>query len=153
MDKEQTCQCGSTKRYGDCCSLLHQGEHTAVTAEELMRSRYSAYVLKLDDYVLHTWHSSTRPVSLELSHDDTKWQHLRIIDTEQGKEDDETGMVEFAAIYTGGQLHERSRFVREAGRWFYVDGEILPPVKEVKAGRNEPCPCGSGKKFKKCCGA
>ncbi len=109
-----------------------------------MRSRYSAYVLKLSDYLLDTWHASTRPLNLDISSDDTPWLRLLIIATESEH-------VEFAAFYRGGQLHEKSRFVNEEGRWYYLDGEVLPPIEE-KVGRNAPCPCGSGKKFKRCCG-
>lgn len=117
-----------------------------------MRSRFSAYVMKNAGYITTTWHASTRPAGLDLSVDDTRWQRLAILATENGGEDDVAGFVEFVAWFPGGQLHERSRFVKEDGRWLYVDGEILPPVSEVKVGRNDPCPCGSGKKFKKCCG-
>jgi len=117
-----------------------------------MRSRYSAYVLKRSDYLAATWHPSTRPASLDVSADDTQWQRLEIVATEKGGSGDNDGVVEFAAYYQGGQLHERSRFLKEEGKWLYVDGDILPPVTETKAGRNDPCPCGSGKKFKKCCG-
>jgi SEC-C motif-containing protein len=148
----QRCPCGSGKPYADCCAPLHRGERGAATAEVLMRSRYSAYVLKNSDYLSATWHPSTRPASLDLSGDDTPWQRLSIIATEQGAENDETGYVEFAADYAGGQLHERSRFVKEEGGWLYLDGEILPPLVPAKVGRNEPCPCGSGRKFKRCCG-
>ncbi len=125
----------------------------ATTAEALMRSRFSAFVLKNSAYLLASWQSSTRPPELDLSDDETHWQRLHIMASEQGTAGDSTGYVEFAAFYDGGQLHERSRFVREEGRWVYVDGEILPPVEPVKVGRNDPCPCGSGKKYKKCCGA
>lgn len=152
MMPQQACPCGSGLEYGECCAPLHRGEHNAATAEALMRSRYSAFVLKLPDYLSATWHPSTRPDDLDLSGDDTQWQRLRIIATEAGWAGDDVGMVEFIAYHEGGQLHERSRFVRQEGRWFYVDGEISPPVKQGKAGRNDPCPCGSGKKFKKCCG-
>ena len=117
-----------------------------------MRSRYSAYVLKLNDYLRDTWHPSTRPQELDVSADDTPWQRLQIISCEKGGEVDSEGKVEFAAFYQGGQLHERSRFVREGGRWFYLDGEILAPLQEEKPGRNAPCPCRSGKKYKRCCG-
>ncbi len=117
-----------------------------------MRSRYCAYVLKRSDYLAATWHPSTRPASLDVSSDDTAWQRLVIVDTEKGGIDDREGEVEFAAYFLGGELHERSRFLKEAGQWLYVDGDILPPRTEVKVGRNDPCPCGSGKKFKKCCG-
>ncbi len=146
------CPCGSGNRYAECCAPLHRGERTAAKAEALMRSRYSAFVLKNDDYLLATWHPSSRPHDLDLSRDVTRWQRLQIIACDQGLEGDSVGYVEFAAFYDGGQLHERSRFLREEGRWFYVDGDILPSVEPVKVGRNDPCPCGSGKKFKKCCG-
>lgn len=116
-----------------------------------MRSRYSAYTLKLGDYLYATWHPSTRPLSLDIQSDETPWLRLEVIATDKGVEGDSEGIVEFSAHYQGGQLHERSRFVKEEGKWFYLDGEILPPVVAAKPGRNEPCPCGSGKKFKKCC--
>ena len=124
----------------------------AVSAEALMRSRYSAYVMKNTGYISATWHASTRPAGLDLTTDDTPWQRLAILATQGGGAGDHTGYVEFAAWFAGGQLHERSRFVKEDGCWLYVDGDLLPPVAEAKAGRNAPCPCGSGKKFKKCCG-
>lgn len=117
-----------------------------------MCSRYSGFVLKLAGYLLSTWHPSTRPAHLTLNDDATEWLQLRIIDREEGGSADTRGMVEFVADFRGGQLHERSRFAREEGRWCYVDGEILPPLPAPKAGRNDPCPCGSGKKYKKCCG-
>ncbi len=110
-----------------------------------MRSRYSAYVLKLSDYLRETWHASSRPVALNVEGDDITWQRLQIIGSG-------TDWVEFAAFYQGGQLHERSRFVNENGRWYYLDGEMLPPLEVDKPGRNSPCPCGSGKKYKRCCG-
>lgn len=103
-----------------------------------MRSRYCAYVLKLGDYLSATWHPSSRPQGLDISHDETPWQRLQIINTVAGSENDDEGIVEFAAYFAGGQ-------------WFYVDGELLPPVAVAKVGRNDPCPCGSGKKYKKCC--
>jgi SEC-C motif-containing protein len=152
MRPEPTCPCGSKRGYDECCAPLHRGERRAATAEALMRSRYSAYVMKNADYLAATWHTSTRPVGLDLSADDTPWQCLVILAMEKGGEGDNTGYVEFSAYFTGGQLHERSRFVKEDDYWLYVDGELLPPVAEVKVGRNDPCPCGSGKKFKKCCG-
>lgn len=149
----QMCPCGSGNTYSACCEPLHRGDYPAATAEALMRSRYCAYVLKLGDYLRATWHASTRPTELDTSRDDAPWQRLQIIDTVAGSETDDDGVVEFTAHFTGGQLHERSRFVKEEGRWFYVDGDILPPVAAAKVGRNEPCPCDSGKKFKRCCGA
>ena len=117
-----------------------------------MRSRYSAYVLRDSAYLRDTWHLSTRPADLDISKDETPWQRLVIADLEKGGENDSEGVVEFAAYFQGGQLHERSRFIKEGGNWFYLDGEMLPPLKQEKPGRNAPCPCGSGKKYKRCCG-
>ncbi len=92
-----------------------------------MRSRYSAYVLKLESYLLTTWHSSTRPVALELASDNSKWLRLEV--KQHAPESTERATVEFVARYKiggrAGRLHEVSRFVREDGRWFYVDGKFL----------------------------
>lgn len=147
----EACHCGSGRPYAVCCEPLHRGD-AAASAVSLMRSRYCAYVLKLSDYLSATWHASTRPPGLDVADDDTPWQQLEIRASRGGGECDTEGEVEFVAHFAGGQLHERSRFVKERGRWFYLDGEILPPVTAAKVGRNAPCPCGSGKKFKKCCG-
>ena len=122
------CPCGSGSLYSGCCEPLHLGR-PADTAEALMRSRFSAFALGLDAYLLSTWHPSTRPQTLELD-DGTMWRKLQIVDTVDGGPDDETGVVEFRASYraadgTAGVLHERSRFARVAGRWAYLDGDIL----------------------------
>lgn len=94
-----------------------------------MRSRYSAYVRGEEAYLLATWHASTRPPSLDLAEDAaTKWLGLEIKRTEAGGEQDQRGLVEFVARYKVGgrahRLHEVSRFVREDGRWYYVDGDV-----------------------------
>lgn len=91
-----------------------------------MRSRYTAYVLLVKDYLLQTWHISTRPVQLELTADPPlKWRELRIVHTTQGSEADNVGTVEFIARYKlngkAEQMHEISAFVREQGTWFYVN--------------------------------
>jgi SEC-C motif-containing protein len=120
-----------------------------------MRSRYCAFVLGNSNYLLQTWHADTRPAQLVLS-PDVSWFGLEIVAIEAGEAQDSEGRVEFMAKFNGHDrlqyLHERSRFVREDGRWFYVDGESVPQAKAPKIGRNEPCPCGSGKKYKRCCG-
>lgn len=126
MKPGEPCPCGSGQRYAACCGPLHAGERPAASAEALMRSRYSAYVLKLADYLLATWHPSTRPSELDLAADDSKWLGLDVKRHEV--QDDDRAMVEFVARYRiagrGHRLHEVSRFVREDGRWFYVDGEL-----------------------------
>lgn len=98
------------------------------TAEQLMRSRYCAYTLRREDYLLRTWHASTRPAVLDLAAA-TKWLGLEVVRCEAGAETDMRGVVEFVARYKhngrAGRLHEVSRFVREAGQWYYVDGDIV----------------------------
>jgi SEC-C motif-containing protein len=125
-----------------------------------MRSRYSAYVVRDIAYLLRSWHPSTRPDKIDPVAIPA-WYELIIIHTEKGQETDNEGVVEFQAAAFSQKsilsLHEVSRFVKENNQWFYVDGEIKDdshPVEghEPKVGRNSPCPCGSGRKFKKCCG-
>ena len=148
------CPCGSSLSLPQCCGALHAGQ-AAATTEQLMRSRYSAFVLGLGEYLVHSWHPDyLGPLTVEeLSQTDTNWDGLEIL-AAQGGPADETGMVEFKAWFWEGDkrhcLHERSRFVRYQGRWVYTDGEQDPVP--LRVGRNDPCPCGSGKKFKKCCG-
>jgi SEC-C motif-containing protein len=118
------CPCGASD-YADCCGRYHGGI-PAPDAEALMRSRYSAYVLRLEPYLLATWHPSTRPASLDLAADNTKWLGLEVKNHSQGGNGRAT--VEFVARYKIGgraqRLHETSRFVFEGGRWYYVDGEF-----------------------------
>lgn len=152
----QRCPCGSGLSLEKCCGPLISANATAASAEALMRSRYTAFTLRESTYLLTSWHSSTRPPELNLAEDDTEWQGLTILKTSTGRSGECDGMVEFVARYRQqgkeGALHERSRFLHEDGRWFYLDGEIEPNAP-MKVGRNAPCPCGSGKKFKRCCGA
>ena len=123
-----TCPCGSGLDYSGCCEPLHLGS-AARTAEALMRSRFSAFALGLNLYLLSTWHPTTRPATLELD-GGTVWRKLQIVDTVAGGADDETGIVEFRTSYRDadgatGVLHERSRFVRVDGLWRYLDGEAM----------------------------
>lgn len=119
------CPCGSKKSYRQCCELLHDGA-AARDAEALMRSRYSAFALGRDDYIQRSWHASTRPAS-SAADQQQRWIGLQIKRHELI--DSEHALVEFVARYKiNGRafgLHEISRFVREGGHWFYVDGEIL----------------------------
>jgi SEC-C motif domain protein len=112
-------------RYADCCGRFHTGEAMAPDAEALMRSRYSAYVLSLTDYLLATWHPSTRPATLEPDPAGLKWLGLEV--RRHVVADADHASVEFVArSKLGGRahrLHEFSRFVREDGRWYYVDGD------------------------------
>ena len=121
------CPCNPSASYADCCQPLHEGA-PADTAEALMRSRYSAYVLGLRDYLVATWHPSTRPVPFEL--DTTpglRWLGLEV--RRHAQLGDNEAVVEFVARYRPGgapavRLHEISRFERVDGRWLYVDGEF-----------------------------
>jgi SEC-C motif-containing protein len=155
MDNPQ-CYCGSGLLFSDCCGPIVAGVRPAVTAEALMRSRYTANVLKDTVYLLKTWHPSTRPQVMDAA-GIPDWCGLTICSTALGRKGDRRGIVQFRALYRTtagtGELHEKSRFVFEDGRWQYIDG-VLPAgdaAQPGKTGRNSPCPCGSGKKYKKCC--
>ncbi len=118
------CPCGSDESYRVCCGPLHHGELQARSAEELMRSRYSAYAYGDADYLFRTWHPRTRPAEVTVDQRIT-WTGLEVIDTVAGGPDDDRGEVEFRALFESAghadSLHERSRFERRAGRWFYLD--------------------------------
>jgi SEC-C motif domain protein len=125
--KDTLCPCGTNKKYADCCGRYLDGNAIPATAETLMRSRYTAYTLLREDYLLSTWHASTRPAQLGLAEEAaSKWLGLQVKRHEQ--QDDSHAVVEFIARYKVGgraqRMHEVSRFVREDGRWFYVDGEV-----------------------------
>lgn len=146
------CPCGSQQPYQHCCQPLHQGEQHADTAEQLMRSRFSAFAKQDVDYLIHTLHpaqhadSDRQQITTLLSL--CQWKALVILDAQATE-------VEFVAFYQENdstqwqQLHERSTFEQIDGQWYYVGGTILPAKKW---GRNDPCWCGSGTKLKKCHG-
>nr|WP_314623900.1 YchJ family metal-binding protein [uncultured Noviherbaspirillum sp.] len=117
------CPCGGGA-YPLCCGRFHQGDIPA-SAEQLMRSRYSAYVLGLHDYLRATWHPRTRPAEQDLQGDDARWLGLEV---RSAQEHGDEATVEFIARYRlagrGHRLHETSRFLREDGRWFYLDGSF-----------------------------
>jgi len=154
------CPCGSGLPYAACCGPLLADRQPAPTAEALMRSRYTAYVERNIRYLLRTWHPSTRPPCIDAA-TIPAWCGLEILRTQRGRETDDRGMVEFVATALIDdklcRLRESSRFVREEGFWLYVTGETVAAgdraaINPDKVGRNDPCPCGSGRKFKKCCG-
>ncbi|GMA28452.1 YchJ family protein [Arenivirga flava] len=126
MTAPPACPCGSGELLAACCGPLHAG-HPAPTAERLMRSRFSAFALGDAAYLLRSWSRTTRPASLEVD-GGTVWRRLQIVDAVGGGAADAQGVVEFRASYRdadgAGLLHERSRFVREDGRWVYVDGDV-----------------------------
>lgn len=157
---DNACPCGSEKKYLHCCGrFVSYADYLplaqAETAVELMRSRYSAYVLENEAYLIQTWHESTCPEQLGLDADGpVRWVGLVIINTRKGREDDAEGWVEFVAYYKSNgsmmRIHENSHFIKENGQWLYLDGELKEDLN--KPARNEKCPCGSGKKYKRCCG-
>ncbi len=156
MSTEELCPCGSGNPYSGCCEPLHQGHSKPVTAEALMRSRYAAFVKQLSDYLINTRHPDKRhldsPLQLTETFRNTRWLGLSILNKEKGEDTDTTGYVSFAARYQDSQgentLYERSLFRKEGDQWFYVEGDL----NKNSIGRNDPCWCGSGKKFKKCHG-
>ena len=129
MAPSTPCPCGRGRPYGQCCGPLHAGA-PAADAEALMRSRYCAYVLGDAAYVLASWHPGTRPETLDLEDTaSTRWLGLDV--KRHAPLDADHATVEFVARYRVGggsafRLHEISRFVRQDGRWYYVDG-VLPP--------------------------
>jgi SEC-C motif domain protein len=147
------CPCGSNIPYTSCCLPILDNHGLAVTAEALMRSRYTAFVRKHEHHILASWYHKNRPEKLNFEDYPVVWLGLEIHEIGDGLATDDSGMVEFTATYLeNGQiskLREKSRFVRENDLWYYLGGECS--VKRQKIERNGPCPCGSGKKFKRCC--
>jgi len=163
------CGCGSQRDAANCCAPILAGQ-PAPTAEALMRARYSAYTRHDIGFIM----ASTHPASLADSDEaamrawaeSAEWQALEIVTTRDGQEGDSQGEVEFIASYAlngvAQRHHEQSLFVKVDGKWLFRDGKVVysgpaerpqPVVRGERTGRNDPCPCGSGKKFKKCCGA
>ncbi len=156
------CICGKSASIAECCGPLIAGEQRAQTAEQLMRSRYTAHVMQAIDYLAATQDPKTRgqlqPRGRGEAGPARRWQGLRVVSVEGGGPEDSAGIVEFIASYSiDGELsahHERSRFRRlDDGRWVYVDGDSPRASKGGRVGRNQPCPCGSGRKHKRCCGS
>jgi len=165
--KMKNCPCGSGRQYSECCGLYISGKAKAPTAETLMRSRYTAYALHNIDYALKTYaHRNRKDIDYEATRkysEQSQWLGLKIIKVEKGGINDTEGTVEFEASYIRDGIkdihHEKAKFrketVDELPQWFYDEGQITHSVSEArtdrKTGRNEPCPCGSGKKYKHCC--
>ena len=166
MSEEKTdlCPCGSGKKYADCCEPIIKGTVKAQTPEALMRARYTAYVKQEIDFIINSCEKGEKIAEIDrkATEDWSKnstWHGLKILRTEKGGPDDTEGIVEFECIYTQKGIrddhHEISGFRKIDGEWLYSEGVVRPTtvVREGrKVGRNEPCPCGSGKKYKNCCG-
>lgn len=159
-----SCPCGSGRDLDQCCGPIVSGAAPAPTAEALMRSRYTAFTMGLVDHIERSHAPEARAdfnrPEAENWASESRWDGLEVRAVEAGGEGDQTGVVEFVARYrrAGHPFvhHERATFRREEGAWVYVDGELnpkAPPRRVEKVGRNDPCPCGSGKKYKKCHGA
>ena len=158
------CPCGSGKALGACCGPDLDGGAWPETADALMRSRYTAYALANYGWLVETTHPAARAeVSAEtLARQCTgvRWLRLDVEKCVDATEPGAADLVEFHALYeldgVVRQIGERSAFVRDGDRLYYMDGTALRPAayrrEAPKVGRNDPCPCGSGKKYKKCCG-
>jgi len=159
------CPCGSGQTYEHCCEAFLKGERLPETAEQLMRSRYSAHAMQAIPYLHDTIHPDRRgdwdEEGTRAWAQSAEWQGMDVVATEAGGPDDARGFVEFVARFSmkGESMlhHERSLFEKVEGRWYFKEGRIVKPGQvrreAPKVGRNDPCPCGSGKKYKKCCGA
>lgn len=155
------CPCGSGRTFGECCQPVLAQKRVPATAEELMRSRFTAHVVG-DFRHLHRTDLETAGkayVEEETEGQELPWTRLVVHSHDLGPKPD-MAFVDFSAYYRAGEgeqaLHEKSEFVRQNGTWFYTRAVRTgpAPVKSTtpKVGRNDPCPCGSGKKFKHCCG-
>ena len=156
------CPCGTGRPYSECCEPYISGKAFAPTAEALMRSRYSAYTVHAVDYIIETClHKGKDDIDRKSTSDwseKSTWLGLKIISAEKGGIADSEGTVEFEASFERDGLkdvhHEKAKFKKENGEWLYEEGNIVPHTvvrSSPKTGRNEPCPCGSGKKYKHCC--
>ena len=128
------CYCGSNRKFADCCAPFISGKKKPSTAEELMRSRYSAYAIAAIEYILRSTHPSVRKFhdseTIEKWAKSSRWEKLEIVATDKGSATDKIGTVEFKAYYTNAAgepqvHHERSSFRKELGKWFFVDGVVL----------------------------
>ena len=156
------CPCRSGAEYAACCEPIITGASPAETPERLMRARYSAYVRAEVDFLFRSTHPKHRE---GYDHKGTRewaesaeWLGLEILGTEQGGEGEEAGKVEFIARFkekgVAREHHELAGFERENADWYFTEGSMVrpKPITVNKVGRNEPCSCGSGLKYKKCCG-
>jgi len=158
------CPCGSHKVYSKCCEPFIQGEQIPPTPEALMRSRYSAFTQANTQYIIDTMKGAVAqqfdPEKTRTWTQHVTWLDLQILQAPLVTDNDTIASVEFIARYRFQEkiehIHEISEFHRENGRWYYIDGRAgnaTTRSKSTKIGRNDPCPCHSGKKFKKCCGS
>lgn len=160
----EECPCGSGVALSECCKPVIQGEKSAETAEALLRSRYAAFNTLDIDHLVKTVHPDKQeeadPRSIERWARKTEWIGLSILNVQNGGPDDDEGEIEFIADYYEKGLrkkhHEVAHFKKKDGEWYFYEAETPTQEQYIretpKVGRNDPCPCGSGKKYKKCCG-
>ncbi len=158
------CPCGTGKEYAECCEPIITGSRITETAEGLMRSRYTAYVKAEVSYIIKSTHPDKQKDYDEKAIQDwstkSDWLGFELINAARGQAEDNEGQIEFIAWYRQKgdrqKHHEIANFSKVDGKWYFVDSEspaVEQYVRETpKVGRNAPCSCGSGKKFKKCCG-
>jgi len=154
----QPCSCGSGKLFENCCEPLLRGPRRALTAEELMRSRFTAHVTRNFAYLHRTYLPTARLPYVEATEESPiHWSRLVVHAHEPGNTPDQA-FVDFSAFFvddTGEHsIQEKSEFLRTDGEWFYTRAVRTGPApirSTPKPGRNDPCPCGSGKKYKQCC--
>lgn len=161
MTDSKPCPCGSTALFSECCEPYIDGSKVPQTAIELLRSRYSAYCTKAIDYIIDTHDPKTREEldreSITSWAQESEWLGLEILGCDGGQFDDTSGRIRFSARYRQNNQKidhlEEAFFERSGDRWYFVDGHTPPARRtEPKIGRNAPCPCASGKKYKRCCG-
>lgn len=156
------CPCGLEVTFSECCEPLIKGKKKAATAEQLMRSRYSAFVKAEVQYLVDSTHPDQRGALdedfIRQWSEESEWLGLEVLETEGGGEKDSEGVVNFRATYKVKEdTHEHlesAYFEKVDGDWYFDHDRSMPPELEKarQVGRNEPCTCGSGKKYKKCCG-
>lgn len=163
-DEAKQCPCGLSAAYEACCGRYISGVEHAPTPEALMRSRYTAFSRSDIGYIQQTMRDEALAQFDEADNkqwaDSVQWLRLEVVDAPHVSEGDAKGVVEFKAYYrlngVAKCVHERSCFKLIDSRWYYTGSESFrlndsASIKQPKIGRNEPCPCGSGKKYKKCC--
>lgn len=157
-----SCPCGSGAAYSDCCEPIISGARPAETAEQLMRARYTAYAGAQMDFIFESTHPEHREgydhAGTKDWAEESEWLGLEILGARQGGREDNDGEVEFVASFrekgTPRRHHECAHFTRKSGLWYFTEGIMVKhrPIIAAKIGRNDACPCGSGLKYKKCCG-
>ncbi len=158
----EECPCGSNLAYAECCEPVITGAQSARTAQELMRARYTAYTMADTEFIFNTTHPDHRDgydhAGTKAWAQNSEWLGLEVLATEGGCSQDQNGTVEFIATFRNNGIvqkhHELGRFSKQDDTWLFTTGDMVKPkpVVSTKVGRNEPCPCGSGRKYKKCCG-